>query len=201
MAFLRTSLGQDAGPVIRGRRVVLRVPQMYDYAQWARVRQLSRDHLEPWEPTWARDELTRTAFRRRVRHYQREMRDDLGYAFFIFAERDETLLGGLTLSNIRRGVTQAGAIGYWLGVNATGHGYMREALSAVAVFAFDRLRLHRLEAACLPNNIASMSVLEASGFTREGRARRYLKINGEWQDHILYARLSDDPMPGEVPRT
>ncbi len=197
MAFLRTSLGHDTGPIVRGRRVVLRTPQMYDYAAWARVRQLSREHLTPWEPTWARDELTRPAFRRRIRHYQREMRDDLGYAFFIFAERDDALLGGLTLSNIRRGVTQAGSIGYWLSADATGHGFMREAVCAIALFAFDRLRLHRLEAACLPHNIASMSVLEASGFTKEGRARRYLKINGEWQDHVLYARLTDDPVPGE----
>lgn len=198
MAFLRSNLGQDAGPVIRGRRVLLRAPQMSDYAAWAEVRQMSRDHLVPWEPTWPRDELTRSAFRRRIRHYQREMRDDLGYAYFIFNDKEDALLGGLTISNVRRGVTQAGALGYWLAVNSVGHGYMREAVNAIAVYGFERLRLHRLEAACLPRNVRSVGVLTACGFAHEGLARRYLKINGEWQDHLLFARLSDDPLPGEA---
>lgn len=193
MAFLRSNVGHDSGPLVRGKRVVLRVPQMHDYAAWAEVRQQSREHLVPWEPSWARDELTRAAFRRRIRHYQREMRDDLGFAFFIFHDADDQLLGGLTISNIRRGVTQAAAIGYWLGAPFTGRGYMSEAVNAVATFAFERLRLHRLEAACLPSNAASVAVLERTGFLPEGRARRYLRINGEWQDHLLFARLSDDP--------
>jgi ribosomal-protein-alanine N-acetyltransferase len=201
MAFLRSNLGHESGPILRGPRVLLRAPQMFDYAAWAEVRQMSRDHLVPWEPSWARDELTRSAFRRRIRHYQREMREDLGYAFFIFLEKDETLLGGLTLSNVRRGVTQAGALGYWLAANATKHGYMREAVNVAALYAFDRLRLHRLEAACLPYNFRSMAVLDACGFVREGHARRYLRINGEWQDHILFARLADDPLPNEVQRS
>ena len=198
MAFLRSSIGTDTGPIVRGRRIVLRAPQMSDYAAWARVRQLSREHLAPWEPTWARDELTRSAFRRRIRHYQREMRDDLGYAFFIFADADDALLGGLTLSNVRRGVTQACALGYWLGAHHVARGYMREAVGVVATFAFERLRLHRIEAACLLHNAASIAVLRHCGFTHEGLARRYLKINGEWQDHVLFARLSDDPPPVEV---
>jgi len=172
---------------------------MHDYVAWAEVRQRSRDHLVPWEPAWARDELTRPAFRRRVRHYQRELREDLGYAFFIFDDRDDALIGGLTLSNVRRGVTQAAALGYWLGAPYVRRGYMTESVSAVATFAFDKLRLHRLEAACLPHNAASIGVLERSGFLREGRARRYLKINGVWQDHLLFARLSDDYVPKEAP--
>jgi ribosomal-protein-alanine N-acetyltransferase len=198
MVFLRSSIGQDAGPIVRSRRLLLRPPQMFDYPAWAEVRQMSREHLTPWEPAWARDELTRAAFRRRVRHYQREIRDDLGYAFLIIGEADEVLHGGLTLSNVRRGVTQAATLGYWLGVRSTGRGYMREAVTAICGFAFERLRLHRVEAACLPHNQASVAVLEACGFVHEGLARRYLKIAGAWQDHKLYARLSDDPpVPGE----
>lgn len=200
MAFLRSNLGTETGPIIRARRIVLRPPQMFDYAAWAEVRQMSREHLVPWEPTWARDELTWSAFRRRIRHYQREMRDDLGYAFFIFSEPDESLIGGLTLSNLRRGVTQAASLGYWLGIRHTGHGYMREAVAAISTYAFDRLRLHRLEAACLPHNLASIAVLGHCGFVQEGLARRYLKINGTWQDHVLLARLNDDTIVPEVPR-
>ena len=120
------------------------------------------------------------------------MRDELGYAFFIFRNTDDALVGGLTLSNIRRGVTQAVSIGYWTGLHFIGRGYMTRSVRMAAGYVFDTLRLHRIEAACLPNNTASIAVLERNGFQREGIARSYLKIDGRWQDHVLYALLSDD---------
>ena len=198
MAFLRSGIGSEL-PIVRGRGLILRPPHMGDYAAWAELRARSRDHLVPWEPQWARDELTRDAFRRRIRHYQRELCDDLGYAFFVFRESDDALLGGLTLSNVRRGVTQAAAIGYWVGQPHTRRGHMSNALAAAMRFAFEDLKLHRLEAACMPHNAASIRVLEKNGFTREGLARRYLKIDGVWQDHLLYATLIDDPREGWRP--
>jgi ribosomal-protein-alanine N-acetyltransferase len=192
MAFLRSSLGQDSAYAVRGRGLWLRLPTMTDYAPWAELRARSREHLTPWEPLWQRDELTRSAFRRRVRHYQREAREDLGYAFLIFREGDEQLLGGLTLSNVRRGVTQAAVLGYWLGLPFVKRGYMTEAVRAVAAFGFEELHLHRLEAATMPNNIASIRVLEHNGFRREGFARKLLKINGVWEDHVLHALVAED---------
>jgi ribosomal-protein-alanine N-acetyltransferase len=165
---------------------------MGDYAAWAELRAMSRDHLTPWEPVWQRDELTRSAFRRRMRHYQRESREDLGYAFLIFSDSDDHLIGGLTLSNVRRGVTQAAVVGYWLGKPYVGRGHMTEAVRAAVGFAFDTLHLHRLEAATMPNNIPSIRVLEHNGFRREGFARRLLKINGAWEDHVLHALLADE---------
>jgi ribosomal-protein-alanine N-acetyltransferase len=197
MAFLRSGILSDSFPFLRTKRLYLRPPQTSDYAAWAELRALSRDHLVPWEPQWARHELTRYAFRRRIRHYYRELKEDLGYAFFIFRESDDALLGGLTLNNVRRGVSQSASVGYWLGRPYVGQGYMTEALLSSATFAFDDLKLHRLEAACLPHNRASIRVLERCGFQGEGLARRYLKINGMWQDHLLFARLSEDPAPGD----
>lgn len=193
MAFLRSGLGSEGLPLVRVAGLYLRPPHMGDYGAWAELRARSRDHLVPWEPQWWRDELSRDAFRRRVRHYQRELREDLGYAFLLFRESDETLLGGLTLSNVRRGVTQAAAVGYWVGKPYAGRGHMTTALSGAMRFAFDELKLHRLEAACMPHNRPSIRVLERNGFQREGLARRYLKIDGVWQDHLLYATLVDDP--------
>src|SRR5262249_39240217 len=172
--------------------VFLRHPTMGDYAAWAELRAMSRQHLTVWEPQWARDELTRSAFRRRLRQYHRELRDDQGYTFFILRHRDAVLLGGLSISNIRRGVAQAASLGYWMGAPHIRKGYMTDAVKAVLPFAFATLGLHRLEAACLPHNGASARVLEKSGFRREGTARRYLKINGVWQDHHLFALLQDD---------
>ena len=192
MAFLRTALAPETWPIIRGAGLVLRAPQPADYGQWAELRAVSREHLRPWEPEWARDELSRTAFRRRLRFYQKDMREEAGYAFFIFEEQHQALVGGLTLSNIRRGVTQATALGYWTGLPFVGRGHMTRAVGLAADFVFSELHLHRMEAACLRNNFGSIAVLERNGFQREGVARGYLKINGKWQDHVLFALLNDD---------
>jgi len=192
MAFSRSIL-PDVDAEVRGRQVYLRQPAMGDYSAWAELRALSRQHLTVWEPLWTRDELSRSAFRRRLRQYQREMREDQGYAFLAFREGDAVLLGGLTISNVRRGVAQSASVGYWMGLPHVRHGYMTDAVRAIVPFAFGTLGLHRLEAACLPHNAPSARVLEKAGFRREGTARRYLKINDVWQDHDLYALLHDDP--------
>ncbi len=195
MAFLRPSPSIDPDTDIRGERVYLRFPAMSDYAAWAELRALSRQHLTPWEPQWTRDELTRSSFRRRLRHAQREARDDLGYTYLVFAERQLTLVGGLNIGNVRRGIAQTASIGYWIGAPYAGRGLMTDAVRAATQFAFATLKLNRLEAACLPSNVASARVLTKAAFRLEGRARRYLKIDGRWQDHDLYALLHDDPRP------
>ena len=171
---------------------MLRTPQTSDYPAWAELRAVSRDFLTPWEPLWATDELSRASFRRRIRHYLRDLREDVGYALFIFAAATGSLVGGLTLCNVRRGVTQSCTLGYWIGAHYAHQGYMTAAVRAVIPFVFDSLELHRLEAACLPTNTASIKLLEKTGFKREGFARRYLRINGVWQDHLLYALLDTD---------
>jgi ribosomal-protein-alanine N-acetyltransferase len=192
MAFFRTVSSNEILPAIAGAGVTLRVPQSGDFAEWAALRESSRAFLVPWEPTWPADDLTRGAFRRRLKRYAEDLRNDLAYAFLIFRSDDNALVGGLTLANIRRGVAQAGSIGYWVGAPFARKGYMTAAMRALAPFCFTTLRLHRLEAACIPSNTASVRLLEKTGFQREGYARSYLCINGVWQDHLLYARLKDD---------
>lgn len=192
MALLRTASQSDFGPIIESERVVLCAPQMSDYPAWAELRASSREFLMPWEPLWSMDELTRASFRRRVRHYQRDLREDIGYALFIYSVATGGLVGGVTLCNVRRGVTQSCTLGYWVGAQYAQQGYMTAAIRAVVPFVFDSLDLHRLEAACLPANTASMRLLEKTGFKREGLARRYLRINGGWQDHLLYGLLDSD---------
>src|SRR5674476_1387602 len=115
MAFFRTVSFTETMPAIAGAGVTLRAPQNGDHAEWAALRERSRDFLTPWEPTWPADDLTRGAFRRRLKRYADDQRSDLAYAFLIFRSDDNALVGGLTLSNIRRGVAQAGSIGYWVG--------------------------------------------------------------------------------------
>lgn len=195
MAFLRSVNPVETGPVIHAGELYLRAPQMFDFNAWASLRASSREFLTPWEPTWPGDDLTRGAFRRRVRRYMRDIRDDQAYPFFVYRGSDDTLVGGLTLSNIRRGVAQACSLGYWVGEPHARRGYMSRAVLAVIPFVFDTLQLHRLEAACLPSNVASIGLLRKCGFTEEGYARRYLRINGVWQDHILFAILAEDARP------
>jgi ribosomal-protein-alanine N-acetyltransferase len=191
MAFFRTINFSDPLPSIVGEGVMLRPPQMTDYGEWAALREQSRAFLTPWEPTWPADDLSRSAFRRRLRRYAEDWRTDQGYAFLVVRCEDDAVVGGLTLANIRRGVAQAGSIGYWMALPYVRRGYMSAAVRAVVPFAFVTLRLHRLEAACIPTNAASIRLLENSGFVREGYAREFLCINGIWQDHLLYGRVKD----------
>ena len=193
MAFFRTVSLSDLMPAIAGEGIVLRAPQMSDYAEWAALREGSRDFLTPWEPIWPADDLTRASFRRRIKRYSEDQRSDLAYAFFVFRKHDDALVGGLTLANVRRGCAQAGSLGYWMGAAYARQGLMTAAVKAVLPFAFATLKLHRVEAACIPANVASVRLLEKTGFSREGFARRYLCIDGVWQDHLLFARLADDP--------
>ncbi|PKR87678.1 30S ribosomal protein S5 alanine N-acetyltransferase [Pleomorphomonas diazotrophica] len=179
-------------PVLADDAVSLRLPAVSDYVAWVRERSESRAFLRPWEPTWSADDLTRAAFKRRVRRVQREAAEQTGFAFLIFRREDDALLGGVTLSNIRRGVAQSCSLGYWMSVRHAGHGYMRRAVNLVLEFAFGDLRLHRVEAACIPGNDRSLGLLEKAGFVREGYARRYLLIDGRWQDHVLLSRMVDD---------
>jgi [ribosomal protein S5]-alanine N-acetyltransferase len=192
MAFFRTVSLPETPPAIERYGVLLRPPQMADYAEWASLREKSRAFLVPWEPTWPADDLTRGAFRRRLKRYAEDQRTDQAYAFFIFRQDDNVLVGGLTLANVRRGVAQAGSLGYWLGEPFVRRGYMSAAVKALLPFTFGTLKLHRVEAACIPTNVASIRLLEKCGFLREGYAREYLCINGVWQDHLLYARLAGD---------
>lgn len=192
MAFFRTVSSNDTMPGISGAGVTLRPPHSGDFAEWAALREASRAFLTPWEPTWPPDDLTRGAFRRKLKRYAEDQRGDLAYAFLIFRSDDNAMVGGLTLANIRRGVAQAGSIGYWIGAPFVRKGYMTAAVRALIPYGFTTLRLHRLEAACIPDNTASIRLLERTAFKREGYARGYLCINGIWQDHLLYARLKDD---------
>lgn len=190
MALL--AVGGDEQRGILAGRVMLRAPAIGDYAEWAALRGASRAFLTPWEPTWPPDDLTRGAFRRRLRRYARETRDDMSRPFFVFRAGDGTLLGSCILSNIRRGVAQTGTLGYWIGQQFAGKGHMSEAVKGLVAYSFDELGLHRVEAACLPSNEPSRRLLARVGFAEEGYARAYLKINGRWEDHVLFGLVSSD---------
>ncbi len=177
---------------IDGRNVYIRPPQDNDWRAWADLRERSRVFLVPWEPSWPVDSLTRHSYRRRLRHYAEEWQSGTGYAFLVFSRAEEALRGGVTLTNVRRGVAQTGTLGYWVGAPFARQGIMTEGLGCVIDYAFERLGLHRLQAACLPRNEASRKLLGKCGFREEGFAPKYLRINGAWEDHVLFALLAEE---------
>jgi [ribosomal protein S5]-alanine N-acetyltransferase len=192
MALFRISRLADPAPVARGEGLYLRPAQSSDFPAWAALRERSREFLTPWEPTWPADDLTRAAFRRRLRRQADEIARDEAYSFLIFQEHNDLLLGGITIGGVRRGVAQAGTLGYWIGAPYARQGHMTRAVAAAVAFGFSSLRLHRVEAACIPSNAGSARVLERIGFQKEGFARAYLRINGAWRDHLLFALLEND---------
>lgn len=179
-------------PALRGERVILRAPRDNDYQEWAALRHDSRGFLEPWEPRWAHNELDRSGWRYRLRRYREDFIAGMAISYLIFEAEAGHLIGGITLSNIRYGVSQSAQIGYWMGERHAGYGYMQDAVRTLLAHAFGTMRLHRIEAACIPGNIRSIRVLEKTGFRQEGLLRSYLCINGIWHDHYIYARISGE---------
>lgn len=173
--------------VLSGQGLVIRPPDLNDFQAWSTLRRDSHDFLKPWEPLWPEDDLTRPAFKRRIRRYDQEIARDEAYPFFIFRENDDRLLGGLTIGNVRRGAAQSATLGYWMGAPFAGRGIMGNAVRIVCRHGFSAMSLERIEAACLPENAISIKLLEKAGFEREGYARNYLSINGARRDHVLFA--------------
>lgn len=177
---------------VESERLTLRLPEHGDWRQWSEVRETSAEFLSKWEPVWANDHLTRRAFTNRVYWAQRAEAQGTAMPMLLIRREDNQLLGALTLDNIRRGPSQAGTLGYWIGQPFARQGFMREAILALTHHAFTRMDLSRMEAACLPENAPSRGVLEKCGFKYEGVAQSYLQINGRWRNHVLYANLRGD---------
>jgi [ribosomal protein S5]-alanine N-acetyltransferase len=177
---------------IETERMTLRPPGHGDFRAWAALREASTAFLVPWEPSWSSDHLTRKSFTNRVYWAQRSISQGTAVPMLLVRREDQTLLGAITLDNIRRGPAQAGTLGYWVGEPFARQGYMREAITALVHHAFRSMDISRVEAACLAENAASRGVLEKCGFKYEGVAQSYLQINGRWRNHVLYANLRSD---------
>ena len=177
---------------IETERMTLRLPQHGDFRAWTGLREQSAPFLTPWEPVWTADHLSRKAFTNRIYWANRSTSQGTALPLLLTRREDGALLGAITLDNIRRGPSQAGTLGYWMGQAHARQGYMREAILALVHHAFTVMDLSRIEAACLPENAASRGVLEKCGFKYEGVAQSYLQIAGRWRNHVLYANLRSD---------
>lgn len=181
---------QPEPPVLYGQQLMLRLPRFRDFDQWHALRRESRSFLQPWEPSWRAEDMTERAFRQRVIRNEQEFVTGMAVPLFLFHTQTEDLLGGITIGLIRRGAAQSCMIGYWMGERHAGKGHMFAALELAIPYMFGALELHRIEAACIPDNVNSLRLLKKAGFEQEGLLRDYLKINGEWRDHLLFSRLN-----------
>lgn len=168
-----------------GEQVYLRYPMPRDREEFVTVRRGSRAHLEPWEPrpprgfnAWGDDQFEWMLRSRRQPEQER---------LFIFDLEDRCLVGQVSLGAITRGPLQSAYMGYWLGGDFTGRGFMTDAIGLMLAHAFRTVGLHRVEANIQPHNEASKAVALRCGFRLEGFSPRYLKINGRWSDHERYA--------------
>jgi len=191
--FLTSSPSNPAfNPVLVHEPVMLRAAAASDFAEWADLREKSRAHLTRWEEAWTPEQATAASFRRRLRTYDADRRRGGGLFLLAFRRADRAMVGGVTLSNIRYGASRSGLIGYWIGAPFVRQGYGSAAVKALIAHAMEAIALNRLVAACQPENAASQKLLEGCGFTDEGLARDYLKINGAWRDHRIFALTAAD---------
>ncbi len=192
--MMLTWFARDDTPVLVGSRVLLRGPRPADYLAWKTLRKESRPFLKPFEPRWTEADLGHRVYQARLKRGKDEARQGTDYTFFIFLREGshEKLVGGITLSNIRRRAAQFGNLGYWMGQDFAGQGYMTEALSLVLREAFVTHRLHRVEANIQPGNAPSIALARGAGFRLEGFSPRYLLIGGQWRDHERYAITADE---------
>ncbi len=179
---------------LTGRRVMLRPLLSTDFVEWREVRRRCADWLLKWEPQPPKgnpdDTEDLAAFAARCGARQREWQLGTGYGFGIFV--DDHLAGEINLSGVQRGPFQNAYVGYWMDKARAGRGYVPESLVVVSRFAFEDLRLHRLQVAIIPRNRASRRVVEKLGLRDEGTALRYLAINGVWEDHIRFAITAEE---------
>jgi len=190
--LFENSFNQPPPLQLSGQRTWLRPPQMDDWQSWAQLRGESREFLQKWEPTWPVDCLTKASWQRRLKRQYEEWRHDMAYNLLAFRVGDNALVGGLSLTNVRRGVTQTATLGYWCGQPFARQGHMSEAVKLLLNHCFGPLALHRVEAGCLPHNIASRSLLQKVNMREEGYARGYLRINGKWEDHVLFGMTREE---------
>lgn len=160
-----------------------------DAAELLEVRSRNRAHLEPWEPL--RDAGFYTLAGQTAAVEAAVAVREAGRAYPFVVEHEGRIAGGVNLNEVVRGVFQNAYLGYWIDAACGGRGFATEAVRQAVAFAFGEGGLHRVQAAVMPRNGASIRVLEKAGFREEGLALRYLQIAGVWEDHLLFAVTSD----------
>jgi ribosomal-protein-alanine N-acetyltransferase len=180
------------------KRVVLRAPRATDIAELRALLIRNAEHLRPWSPSPppGTNPAGFAELGRSIARHRRDWKAGSGYVFVMqLRVPREPIVGRIALTSVTRGPFQSAQLGYWMDSNHVRRGLMSEAVDATLAFAFDRLGLHRLQAAVMPTNQASRAILQKRGFREEGYAERYLRIAGKWEDHVLYGLTLEEWRP------
>jgi ribosomal-protein-alanine N-acetyltransferase len=178
-------------PVLNSERVQLRLLEPHEAQKMVRFRDENRQHLEQWEPRRSPEFFTEGFWQIHLRLSTRDFRDGNSSSFVLLSPDQAEVMGVCNYTNIVRGTFQSCHLGYALAEKYQGQGLMHEALDLTNRYLFDEQGLHRIMAAYLPRNERSGVLLEKLGFEKEGYARRYLKINGIWEDHVLTSLINE----------
>jgi ribosomal-protein-alanine N-acetyltransferase len=172
---------------------ILRPVRLGDGAALSRAYLANREHLAPWEPT--RSEAFFTVASQEAHAQQCVVDASAGRGIrFVIESDDGEIRGRMNLNNIVRGAFWSADLGYWVDATRVHRGLASRAVARVIEHSRTELRLHRLQAATLLHNLGSQRVLLGNGFERIGMAPKYLLIAGEWQDHLLFQRLLEEPL-------
>jgi [ribosomal protein S5]-alanine N-acetyltransferase len=165
-------------------RVGIRRPTAADCDEFLALVHLSQDLHRPW--------VDPPATRQRYEAYLEGRRGTGDDGFLVCDSGSGSIVGVVNLNSIVRGLFHSAYLGYYVGAEFAGQGYMTEGLKLVARFAFTEIGLHRLEANIQPENVASIALVRKCGFHKEGFSPRYLRVMGEWRDHERWALLGDE---------
>lgn len=182
-------------------RMVLRAPRAVDITELRSVLRRNSDHLRPWSPSPppGTNPIGFTELGRAIAKQRRDWKAGSAYVFVALLRRArDSIVGRVALTSVARGPWQSAQIGYWIDAANGGQGLMSEAVALALAFAFDRLALHRVQAAVMPQNHPSRRILSKCGFREEGRAERYLQIGGAWEDHLIYGLTAEEWRPASV---
>ena len=164
-----------------------------DLSELVALRIANRDHTGPWEPVRDASFYTAAGQRLELDLDARAWASGSAYPFSVLDAGDgDRLIGRVALANVVRGAWQNATLGYWIDGASGGRGHATRAVGLALRFAFEHANLHRVQPAVIPRNVASLRVIERNGFRREGRAARYLRINGVWEDHDIFALTAEE---------
>ncbi len=178
-----------------GSHVALRPPRATDVPEARRLLRRNAEHLRPWSPVPAagEDPSSLTEISKAILRQRREWKRGDSFIFYVTPVHDDnTIIGRVALTGVTRGAFQNAYLGYFIDVEHQRKGLMTEAVVLATRFAFEDASLHRVQAAVMPNNDASLRVIEKAGFRREGVAERYLQIAGRWETHVLFAITAEE---------
>jgi ribosomal-protein-alanine N-acetyltransferase len=175
-----------------GPHVEIRPLTPQDVDSQLQLRLANREFMKPYDPRQPDHFFTRAGQDAHVRMSIQQWLDDRAFGFGVFELSTGELIGRVALSNVVRGAWQNATLGYWIAGNKNGRGYGTEAVQLVTRFAFFNAGLHRVQAAIMPRNARSIRVIEKAGYRFEGESRRYLSIDGVWEDHHIYAMTAEE---------